>query len=43
MVFSSYGILAARGPCQECTYALPDGNAIIAAGAELFRCPEVPL
>mmetsp|Transcript_66112 Transcript_66112/g.183051 ORF Transcript_66112/g.183051 Transcript_66112/m.183051 type:complete len:399 (+) Transcript_66112:91-1287(+) len=25
---------------QEQSYALPDGSAVIAAGSELFRCPE---
>merc|ERR1711957_833855 len=29
-----------QNPDQERTYTLPDGNAIIAASSELFRCPE---
>mmetsp|Transcript_47385 Transcript_47385/g.106586 ORF Transcript_47385/g.106586 Transcript_47385/m.106586 type:complete len:305 (+) Transcript_47385:2-916(+) len=31
---------AAENPDQERTYTLPDGNTMIAAGSELFRCPE---
>mmetsp|Transcript_67017 Transcript_67017/g.143346 ORF Transcript_67017/g.143346 Transcript_67017/m.143346 type:complete len:386 (+) Transcript_67017:59-1216(+) len=31
---------AAETGDQERSYALPDGSAIIAAGAERFRCPE---
>jgi len=31
---------AGDNPDQERSYALPDGNVVIAAGSELFRCPE---